>query len=387
VARVNITPELLRWARERIDTPIETLAGALPTTPEKILDWEKGNAQPTFRQVQDLARILRIPIGYLFLSHPPEESLPIADFRTLPEAARGKVSPDLTDVIDDALRKRDWYREQRIQEGLPLLDFVGKFRPSANITKVAGDIRQVLDVPSDPAEGSRSWEEHLRNLIHRCEAAGILVLRSGIVGANTHRPLSVDEFRGFAIADEYAPLIFINAKDTKAAQIFTIAHELAHIWIGSSGISNIGIATARTLENYPNIERFCNSVAAEFLAPAEKIFALWETSRDADSNARHLARHFRVSTLVALRRGYELGLIPYDEFQELFSKEMEEAMQRERPGGGGGDFYANLQSRNSKRFVNDLLAAVAEGRVMHLEAARLLNIQPWTLEKTIESLL
>ncbi|HMM61712.1 MAG TPA: ImmA/IrrE family metallo-endopeptidase, partial [Candidatus Rifleibacterium sp.] len=95
---------------------------------------------------------------------------------------------------------------------------------------------------SDRGEAA-NWESFFNILVERSEQAGIIILRSGKVGNNTHRTLDVKEFRGFVIYDELAPFIFINGADAKAAQIFTLVHELAHVWLGASGVSNNGLDT------------------------------------------------------------------------------------------------------------------------------------------------
>ena len=142
-------------------------------------------------------------------------------------------------------------------------------------------------------------------------------MRSGIVGNNTHRQLSVDEFRGFALSDPYAPLVFINSRDSKGAQMFTLAHELVHIWLGVSGVSNLEATYA------PNhrIERFCNRVAAEVLVPAIELRTEWPTARTQSRPLASLAQRFKVSSLVLLRRLRDLRFISEAQFERQYADE------------------------------------------------------------------
>ncbi len=378
----KINPAMLRWARERagLSLPDAAQKMGLKDKPERLHAWEQGDKLPTFRQAQEIAQALHIPFGYLFLSSPPQTIPPVADFRSLPEVAQGKFSSELEDVLNDAFRKRDWLRERRLQEGSSPLSFVGRFSPDTSYHVICEDIRRTLELPIPTARDAKSWDEHLRFLVQQAEKAGILVLQSGYVGSNTHRTLSVKEFRGFALSDPYAPLIFLNAKDSINGRIFTLAHELGHLWTGTSGISNPE-AEIRKKEQL-EIERLCNRVAAELLAPAQVFQERWQTQ-----DYRELAKEFRVSTLVVLIRGYELGLLPFQEFQTLYVEAEQEiqAASEQEARSSGGDFYRTFQSRNGRLFLNEAAQALREGTLLYKDAARLLNASPKTLENALQT--
>ena len=371
-ASVEITGDVFRWARERADISVERLAKTVNTKPEKILAWEHETEYPNYRQAQKAASALSVPLGYLFLPEPPKISIPIADFRTFPGMENAEISPNLQEVLDDALRKRDWYAEWRKEEGLVPFEFVGKFSIDSDPDDLIQNMRQTLEIPPDFAASMSAWDEHLRKFVQKVENAGILVLQSGIVGNNTRRKLSIEEFRGFALANDFAPLVFINSVDFTAPRIFTLAHELVHLWTGTSGISNPEITPDQ--KEIQRVELFCNYVAAEFLVAKSAFIRRWDKYRDAIDNAQSLAKYFRVSAQVILRRSYELELIPKDEFIQAF----QEVLKASKPSkkGKGGSFYNNLFTRNSRRFTTELVFAVSGGHLTYVEAARLLNTSP-----------
>lgn len=378
---VAITGEVFRWARERAGLSDEKLAKSVSTKLEKIRAWETGKEYPNFQQAQKLASALSVPLGYLFLSHPPQITIPVTDFRTLPRNEKASFSLNLQEVLDDALRKRDWYKEWRQQEGIVPFEFVGKYTTRSKPAEIVQDMRQVLDILPGFTEEIKTWDQHLRQFVQKVESAGILVLQSGIVGNNTRRKLSLQEFRGFVLADKLAPLIFINAQDSTAARIFTLAHELAHVWTGTSGISNPEFSgKVETLQT----EKICNQIAAEFLVPYEIFVKRWYKHQDTLDNAQQLARYFRVSTQVILRRAFDAGFISVDDYR----KSIQEALKASKSPakGGGGDFYNTLFSRNSRRFTTELLSAVNSGQLSYLDGARLLNTRPGKLVKAMEKL-
>jgi Zn-dependent peptidase ImmA (M78 family)/DNA-binding XRE family transcriptional regulator len=370
VAEALVTRGMISWAIERSQETPENIARKLNVKPEKLIAWEKGDTRPSIRQAQELAKKLYIPFGYLYLSTPPRESLPLPDLRTTGDITPRRPSPNFLDVLYDAFRKQEWYREYLQEEGAHPLPFVGKFTLDDDSKVVAKDIVDLLAIDDKLRKSCDSWEEFLTEFIRRAERSRVLVLRSGIVGSNTHRPLDINEFRGFAISDNLAPLIFINEADYRVAQIFTLAHELAHLWIGQSGVSNPNYML-RSKEQQNVIDRSCDSIAAEVLVPTDDFLVRWNDFHSLDSNLGRLAHHYRVSTFVVLRRAYEFNKIQYEQFQVKYQELLKKSARKKNKGG---NYYNLVLSRNSVTLTRSLILAASEGRVLPTEAARLLNI-------------
>lgn len=377
-----IKSKLLRWALERSRISHETVAKRVNVQPEKIELWESGKDVPTFRQAQNLAKTLHVPLGYLFLSTPPEEKLPLPDLRTIRNVEFQSPTTEFLDTLNDILRKRDWYREYLQEADAKPLSFIGRFSIHNKAEQVAEDISYTLGIDESLRQKVSSWEEFLRSSIDAAQTEGILVLRSGIVGNNTRRKLSVEEFRGFAICDEIAPVIFLNSQDVKVAQIFTFAHELAHLWIGESGISNIDFGQP-SIEQNRKVEFFCNRIAAELLVPKKQFLKDWRNTIPIEENVYKLVRQYRVSSIVVLRRAFDLRKITRDEY-EVFTKKIMESAKRasariKKRKKAGGDFFATLFARNSSQLVSALVAGVLEGKVLYRDGSRLLGVKVKTL--------
>ena len=372
-----IQPNMISWSRSRYDLTEECLAKKLHVKPEQVVAWEGGEDFPTLRQAQNLAKVLHIPLGWLYLETPPEDKAALPDLRTIRNAEHPELSPDFKEQLNEVLFKQQEYADLIIEEGAEALPFVGKFSVTDRLETVVKDIRTALGIDQDMRRNTSSWEDFLRDFIHRAESVGILVMRSGIVGNNTHRPLSVEEFRGFAISDVFAPVIFINGRDAKAAQIFTLAHELAHLWVGASGISNQAMNASGG--NAQRIEVFCNRVAAELLVPAADMTRLWVQTKDAEENIHALIRHFRVSGLVMLYRAKELCCIDQATFRVLYQMEMTRH-QRRPTGAGGPPPHVTIPARNSHLLTDTILAAAYEGRILFRDACRVLGAKMNTLQ-------
>lgn len=365
MTHVSILPELLSWACERAGLDELVLSHRFPHFPA----WERGEKQPTLKQLEAFSKATRTPIGYFFLLEPPEEQVPIPDFRTIADEAPGPPSPDLLDTLYLCQQRQDWYREYALLEGEKRLPFVGSTKVGDSVARVAHEMRKFLHLDLEERRILPTWTDALRQFIGQADEAGILVMVSGVVGSNNHRKLDSREFRGFALSDELAPLIFINGADTKAAQMFTLSHELAHIWIGQSALSDAGVSALPSRET----ERWCNQVAAELLVPMEVFKKEIDRNAVLRSELDRLARHFKVSTLVILRRMHDAALLDDKTYWDAFEKE------RQRLGavakGSGGDFYLTLGARVGKRFARALVVSTMEGRSSFTEALRLLNFR------------
>ncbi|MDR2508344.1 MAG: ImmA/IrrE family metallo-endopeptidase [Candidatus Accumulibacter sp.] len=364
---VTIKPELLTWARERAGLDAFALAGRFP----KLAEWEGGELQPTLRQLENFAHAVHVPIGYLFLPQPIEESLPIPDFRTLADRTITRPGPNVLDTLYLCQQRQDWYRDYARMTALPELDFIGSVTTGNDSVMVADAMRTKLHLSTEERQQLPNWSEALRHFIAKVEEAGVLVMASSIVGSNSHRKLDVGEFRGFALADNLAPLVFLNAADSKAAQMFTLAHELAHLWLGKSGISDT--ETGRLPDQ--DIERWCNAVAAELLIPMSLIREAYQPDLPVPEEIQRLARQFKVSTLVALRRLFDADFINETSLWQNYRKEVERIRALNRETSGGGNFYRTLSARTGKRFARAVLASTLEGQTLFQDAFRMLGVK------------
>ncbi len=362
--RVEVKPELLRWARERAGRSTASLRKKFP----KIELWERGEAMLTLKQLEGFAKAVFVPVGYLFLAEPPEEALPIPDLRTVGSKPLGAPSPDLLDVLYLCQRRQAWYRDHARSVGEEPRSFVGSATVNAPIEETSAEIRQELNFDLKERHACGTWTEALRRFISQAEAMGALVMVSGVVGSNNRRKLDPDEFRGFSLADDLAPLVFINGSDTKAAQMFTLAHEIAHLWLGESALSDVSPYSAPS----HRVERWCNRVAAELLVPMNAIRQALPRTSPLDA-LQDLARQFKVSTLVILRRILDTKRISRETFQQAYDEELDRL--RELSQSSGGDFYLTQEARASRRFVHALVVSTLEGQTLYRDAFQLLGIK------------
>ena len=199
-------------------------------------------------------------------------------------------SPDLLETDYLCQQRQDWYCDFALSMHEPTLGFVGSANLKDNIVEIAATMRHILSFDLEERRRLATWTDALRHCIGQADALGVLVMASGVVGSNNRRRLEPREFRGFALADPLAPLIFINGADTKAAQMFTLAHELAHLWLGQSAVSDTEARAAPDQE----VERWCNRVAAEVLVPLAVLHNEIVGRADLQDELQRLARHFKL---------------------------------------------------------------------------------------------
>ena len=365
---LNLSISVLEWAADHIGRSLESLADEI-VAPSKRKNFLEGKL--TVTQAEKLANKAHIPFGFLFLDAPPPmEETAIPDLRQTPDHA--PLSHDFYEVLDDVVRKQQWLADYLREAGAGRPAFVGRFKAKGHVhpETVAQDIRRTLALTDEMRARCSSHAVFFSLLSERVEEAGVLVFKSGIVKSSSKRGLSVSEFRGFALADALVPVIFINGKDAEAAWIFTLAHELAHIWLGESGVSDIPADTGKSSDG---VESSCNRIAAELLTPKAPFLEAWGKMTEPKFDG--LSRMFKVSRLVIARRALDLGKISPANYRQVA------AASEKRKTSNGGNPFNTIPVRNSKRLTRALVSSAMGGHTLLLDAASLLNVSPETVMK------
>ncbi len=378
--QITLQPEVLRWARERAGLSQEALAKKFPINVTRVTGWEE-TGKISIAQADKLAAKTYTPLGYLYLSEPPDESLPIRDFRTRDDALPRRPSPNLLDTVYQMQRRQAWMRDNLIEDEEDPLPFIGAYSLRDGYTKVADGMRAALNLADGWAEERPSWRHALSFLRDRLDEVGVMVVFNGVVGNATSRKLDPNEFQGFALVDEYAPLIFVNNADFIAARIFTLAHEAAHLFVGETGLSVFD----RLLPTDNETERFCNQVAAEFLVPQRALERYWPAARNRDNPYQAVARNFKVSAIVAARRLLDVNLIDRDTFWDSYDNFKGQGVSTPS-SSGGGNFWNTQRWRIGPRFAGAVARAAKEGRLSYREAYSLTDLKGDAFERMPEKM-
>ncbi|MFR0577639.1 ImmA/IrrE family metallo-endopeptidase [Bifidobacterium thermophilum] len=386
-AQVSVPASIWKWV-----TTIGSTRKLSPEDHRHIDRWMSGNATPTVNQLIKLSNKLEVPFGYFFLAKPIDDTPEIFAHRTLRNSAISRPSRNLLDTLDSMQSVQDWMRQDAIDHGDTPIPFVGSWHlQHADAMELASAIREQLDLTTTwycQNGHSLPADKAFNTLRKLCTDAGIIVMLNGIVGDNTHRPLDPYEFRAFALVDEYAPLIFINRADSINGQIFSLAHEIAHIWLGKEEIYN---AEYQQTDNAP-IEVLCNAVAAELLVPQQEFSRQWQTAQaqgDTDYTAiDRLSQAFPASQVVIARRALDGRLIPQDVYNRVCAESAEqwEKNRKTSSNTSGGNYYSTKQSRLDHRFIEHLAASISEGQTSYTDAYRLTGTNRKTFPKLLETI-
>ena len=368
--RIPINSDLITWAIHRAGYELNEFLAKFP----RVQQWINQEKQPTVKQLENFSKKVHLPFGYLLLDEPPQESLPIPFFRTQ-SGVTDQVSLNVYDTIQLLKSRQEWLSSYLQENDYAPLEFVGQYKNAA-VSEMVNSIRKKLDLAPDWAEQVSNWQAALNLLAERTEEAGIVVTFNSVVGNNTSRPISVEECRGFVLVDKMVPFLFINAADAKAAQMFTLVHELAHVWIGESA----GFDQASLLPADVETERLCDKVAAEFLVPAGTFTKVWREEK----NFKKLGEKFKVSPIVVARRALDLQKISKAEFFGFYNNYLRDVRNKKEQQGGGGDFYATAKKRVSLRFAAFVNRAVQQNELPYREAYKLTNLKGETYRNFVE---
>mgnify|MGYP006431118569 CR=1 FL=1 len=370
----NINSDVIIWAITRAGYKLENFYVENPD----VLDWITGNKNPTIKQLEKFTHKVHVPFGYLFMNEPPKEEIPIPFFRT-EYGFKNKISLNVYHTIQITKDRQNWLTDYLKESDYPDLDFVGKYNNNSNYKEIANDIRNTLKLSVNWASKHDTWEQALDYLTLQIEEIGIIINFNGVVGNNTKRKILVEECRGFVLVNSKAPFLFINSADAKSAQMFTLMHELAHIWLGESA----GFDNKQMLPADDPTELLCDKVAAEFLVPEIHFRNKWHNTKD----IKRLSRIFKVSPIVIARRALDLNLISKSSFFEFYNNHISEFLYKKNNQSPGGNFYATAKKRISLRFANYVNNAVKENNLLYRDAYKLTSLKGNTYEKFINEYL
>lgn len=381
-ATYNVSPDVLNWVFQKAQN------NPLPLKSIPLLQaWIDGTKVPTFSQIEDVSNETRIPLGYFFLNTPPEEKIPLLQFRTVKSEQYKDPSRNLIDTIHDMERIIDWTKNSMIESNSEPNEVVGSQRNVKDPLVLANYIRRILGLNIDWAIYSHSAEESFKILRDRINSVGVIVMQNGTARGNSKRPLDVNEFRAFTIIDNYAPLIFINACDSQNAKLFSLLHEFAHICIGVDSLFN-----ENHWHSHPNnnvVEILCNAVAAELLVPTEPFRNKWQelkpTCSSTDDIIEKTAYYFKCGQVVVARKASDLGLINKEKYNQIANTAKQQYLDAKgRKNSSGGNYYATMASRIDRRFFNMLLESVLQGKTQYTEACKLTNTNRITFSELAE---
>lgn len=359
---------MLSWAISRAGYDITNFTFKNPI----VKKWLDGEKSPTLKQLEDFCKKVYLPLGYLFLNEPPQENIPIPFFRTK-DKSTFKVSLNIYDTVVRIHQRQNWLRNYLIDNEFNPLPFVGKFKNNLNIEEIVNDIRNTLNLEEDWAKKFANYQSATNHLIEQIEDIGILATFNSVVDNNNNRKIPVDECRGFVLVDDYAPFMFINNADLKSAQIFTIFHELVHIWLGHSA----GFDFQNLLSADDPIEKLCDHIAAELLVPKKLFLKIW----NANPSIISCSNYFKVSKIVIARRALDNSKLTYSQFIDFYNDYKQTEFHKKLKHASDGDFFANTKKRLSHSFSRHIKNAVNSNQLLFRDAYKLTGLKPDTFDK------
>ena len=366
-----ITPEVLKWARERrIKLEIDYAAEKLKIDQERLKAWENGTEQPSIAQLKKIAKLYKTHISIFYLAEPPTDFQPLTDYRVLPEqlATDKEQVYRLNANIIEAFERRETLIElyELLAESPP--DIIlsidrreGPKQAAEKITKFLEFNRAQLQRANDPYAALKFWKQTV-------EAKGILVCQTSV---NTHLAVELETVRGFCIAQRPFPVIVVNPKDSPYGRIFTLIHELVHITLGESVIQNAGFEAVNSADIDP-IEVFCNQVAAEVLVPENELLEIvnLETLQE---DLPKTSKFFRVSPEVIMRRLLTLGKISQRNYHTYRNRQLAKYKEASASTGGAAPYHNRLLNTSGEYFARTAFIAYYEQKITRAELASVLS--------------
>lgn len=371
MAYALINPNIVSWAIQRSGLTVSDISKKLSIKEEKLAEIEQGNASIAFGKAKQLANITNIPFGFLFLNEvPKEDNLALPDLRTIGSRELSEPSQGLKEIVRLNQERVEWYKSYLHEQGIEENPYVGSLS-KASIDEMVSFLNEKLVIVK-----ATDAQNYYRQLVKSIEDLGVMVIQDSNLGHHS-KPLNVEEFRGFAIADDVAPLVFMNTADSINAQLFTLIHELAHILKGESGVSD------NSVSSIDPTEQFCNAVAGEFLVPKKEFIKQWNSfnKTNVDFIFDTIAKSFHVSRHVIARRALTLNYIDKQQYESYIYKIHEEFLSSKKKSDSGPSYYVVKNSKLSSQLSQAVISQTLSGRMLYRDAGYMLGIKPSNIEK------
>jgi hypothetical protein len=360
VNRISISADRYAWAIQRAGLTVDDYMKSHPRA--ALVHWMNRTKEPTIKQLEEFAKSVNVPFGFLFLDVVPEENIPFPLFRG--EAGRYEhFDLNVYDTVNTIQQRQDWLVDYLVDNELDTCKWVGSVTLRTSIATTVNKLRSALNLLPQWAFSLATPELAVNKVTEMLESAGVFIAYNGIVGNNTHRPLRVNECRGFALVNPIAPYIFINSGDAPTAQLFTLIHEAAHLMLGVSA----GHAAMNYTLSHDAHENYCDRVAAEFLVPVQELRNIW------NGNVKKIAKKFCVSEIVVARRAHDVGLLSDHDYRKIWLEYANRPIHQEKKGSGGS-FYRTSVKRVGRLFAIHVKNAVGNRQLSYMEAYRLTGL-------------
>jgi len=376
------SPAIIRWARETFGLEMSEAARRLSVSVNTLEKFEAGEKSPSQKQLIKMSSVYRRPLITFYLSEPPETASLGGDFRKTSnpnKTAEGRLQ---------ALIRQINIAHQMLKSGISEVDeltenpLVGSLNHKPEINEAVSFIKETLNTDSKEFYNQASTDKAFSLLREKCEENSVYVTLQGDLGSH-HSKLNTDVFRGYALADNFLPLIVINSYDVRTAWSFTLIHELMHILIGETGVSSYSLES--------ELEKYCDSIAGAFLLPESVLEEIIEISKNSSdlhydistfANQRNLGRGM---VLYNLLRSKVITNTQYTDLQNAFDKERVRAAEKIRVTPGGPDYYVVRRSRVGSGMLGTVKRLVSEGALTTTKAGMVLGVKPTSVTKLLEA--
>lgn len=379
-----MNPKIIIWARETAGFSIEEAAKKLAISEDRLAAFEAGMAEPSRKQLANMAERYRRSLLTFYMSEPPRPKEFGEDFRSLPPEQRDAAAPLLSALIRDVYARQSLIKSAlEDADDAKNLEFVGSARMAMGVPAVAAAIREEIKFTRQDFRGQNSVSDAFAVLRDRAERAGIFVLLMGNLGTH-HTDIDVRAFRGFALSDPVAPFVVINEKDARTSWSFTLLHELTHIWLGQTGVSGYDGEAA--------VEKFCDRVAAEILLDQAELDEFPQNARNnfdlllgrlsEFAERRKISRKMVAFNLLSTNR---ISREMYSRLIRQFDEDRVEAAKSTEKAGLGPDYYVVRRHRMGPGLVDTVRRMVADGALTTSKAGKVLGVKPTAVSRLVGS--